>query len=494
MASRNQPARVAEEPTGMEPARLVSIGGSVPREYLLGRGATAVGSASDNDLIVAETTVSRHHARLHHRRGRFRVVDLESTNGTFVNGRRVRGSAALRRGDEVRFGAARFALMVGARDAAAVTRGTILGRIGPGTAAGFLVLLFLVAFQITRYEFAAPHPTPPRAKRAPEAAPSAAPATAARGAPAAAAPSVAVKPAAAAAPVPVEPAEAPPPGPQPAWLATLNRYRVMARLKPVTRDTKLDRGDHEHVSYLFQNYAATIRAGSMPGVEMHLETPGNPWYTAEGAAAGKASDVDFVWWKGPTPAGVENFAIIDWIGGAFHRLPLLSPRLRQVGYAVRCEEHLCIAALNAQSDLDPPNPAGGLYDAPIEFPPAGAQIDLRTFSQEWPDPLASCAGYRPPTGLPITLQLGAFDPVTLQSFGFERIDTAGAATKLDACGFDLSNYKNPQLASQTTAREVLKSHGTVVVIPRRPLDKGATYRVSMTANGKPYQWTFSVEP
>jgi FHA domain len=474
MGSENAPAPGADESTGSERARLISIGSSAPREHPLDGAEISIGSAPDNDLVIAETSVSRHHARLYRRLGKFRITDLDSTNGTFLNGRRLRGTAPIRPGDEVRFGAARFAFVVGARYA--VAPASVMRRVGPGTAVGILVLLFLGAFAITRTEFLAPRDEMPREKAA--AAPSnptATPGHAAGAAPGEAASS----------------GEAAPEGPEPPWLAMLNRYRRMAQLGPVTRDPRLDAGDAAHVHYLFQNYAATIRGGALPGLEMHLETPGNPWYTADGAAAGKHSDVDYVFWEGPTPAGVENFAIEDWIGGAFHRLPLLSPRLRSVGYDNRCEDHVCIAALNAQTDLAAAK-AGAPYAAPVEFPPPGKEIDMTTFTQEWPDPLSSCPGYARPTSIPITLQMGAYLPVTMQSFAVERIGAGGIAVKLDACGFDLTNYNNPTLSTETVARQVLKEHGAVVVIPRRPLEKGATYRVSITAAGKPYQWTFSV--
>jgi hypothetical protein len=484
MAAERAPAPGAQESKGSERARLISIGAAVAREYPLDGADVSIGSASDNDLVIDETTVSRHHARLSSRLGRFSIADLDSTNGTFVNGRRVRGSAAVRPGDELRLGAARFAFVAGARNGTAPS--SVLSRIGPGTAVGILVLLFLVAFEITRSEFLAPRPEMPRTGSAPAAIPKVAAPASAPSAPAREHPAPGAASSAKSAPAPAAPA-----APEPPWLAMLNRYRRMARLDAVTRDPKLDAGDRAHVNYLFQNYAATIRGGAIPGLEMHLETPGNPWYTADGAASGRKSDVDYVYWEGRTPAGVENFAIEDWIGGAFHRLPLLSPRLRSVGYDDRCEDHVCIAALNAQTDVDPPQ-TGKPYAAPVEFPAAGAQFDMITFSQEFPDPLASCPGYKPPTGVPITLQIGAFLPVTMQSFAVERIDAGARAVKLEACGFDLSNYNNPTLGTEAIARQLLKEHGAVVVIPRRPLVKGATYRVSITANGKPYQWTFSV--
>lgn len=59
--------------------------------------------------MFSDDTVSRHHARLELRVGRWFLVDLDSSNGTVVNGRRVR-DAEVRAGDEIRLGAAGFTL------------------------------------------------------------------------------------------------------------------------------------------------------------------------------------------------------------------------------------------------------------------------------------------------------------------------------------------------------------------------------------------------
>jgi hypothetical protein len=40
----------------------------------------------------------------------------------------------------------------------------------------------------------------------------------------------------------------------------------------------------------------------------------------------------------------------------------------------------------------------------------------------------------------------------------------------------------------------LRNYGTVVVIPKSPLAKGAKYAVSITANDKKYDWTFATAP
>jgi hypothetical protein len=55
------------------------------------------------DLVLGEPSVSRRHAQLTHRDGKWVIQDLASTNGTLVNGERV-GRAALRAGDLVTLG------------------------------------------------------------------------------------------------------------------------------------------------------------------------------------------------------------------------------------------------------------------------------------------------------------------------------------------------------------------------------------------------------
>lgn len=66
-----------------------------------------VGRETDNALIVPDLSVSRHHARLALENGALVVYDLNSTNGVFVNERRV-SKQVLQPGDVVRFGMVKF--------------------------------------------------------------------------------------------------------------------------------------------------------------------------------------------------------------------------------------------------------------------------------------------------------------------------------------------------------------------------------------------------
>jgi pSer/pThr/pTyr-binding forkhead associated (FHA) protein len=68
---------------------------------------TKIGRATDNDIVLGDSSISRHHAAIEARNGGFRVRDLGSQNGTFVRGERV-SEAALNNGDPVRVGDASF--------------------------------------------------------------------------------------------------------------------------------------------------------------------------------------------------------------------------------------------------------------------------------------------------------------------------------------------------------------------------------------------------
>lgn len=68
----------------------------------------AVGRASAAELVLHDPEVSRRHARFESRNGIVYVDDLGSSNGTFLNGRRVSEAIEVREGDEVDVGTTRM--------------------------------------------------------------------------------------------------------------------------------------------------------------------------------------------------------------------------------------------------------------------------------------------------------------------------------------------------------------------------------------------------
>ena len=101
---------VFERPTGADApdsARraylLVSTRGSRPVQFDLGGPLIGIGRASDNDVIVDDPMVSRHHCQLKLQHGAYSFADLGSRNGSTVNGQPV-SEIALGPGDIIRIG------------------------------------------------------------------------------------------------------------------------------------------------------------------------------------------------------------------------------------------------------------------------------------------------------------------------------------------------------------------------------------------------------
>ena len=88
------------------PPRTVVVtgeGGSKGRTYRLD-GQVRIGRSEDCELRVPDTYVSSQHARIYERDGVWYVEDLGSTNGTYLNQRRITGPSELRAGDRVKIG------------------------------------------------------------------------------------------------------------------------------------------------------------------------------------------------------------------------------------------------------------------------------------------------------------------------------------------------------------------------------------------------------
>jgi hypothetical protein len=73
------------------------------RRYMLSGPVTMLGRSSACDVPLDDASASRRHAEIRRRAGKTVLVDLDSTNGTLVNGRRVR-EAPLRAGDRITIG------------------------------------------------------------------------------------------------------------------------------------------------------------------------------------------------------------------------------------------------------------------------------------------------------------------------------------------------------------------------------------------------------
>ena len=80
-------------------------------ELVLKNDRYTVGRRSDNDLRIKETYISGYHAELvRGEDGNYLLADLGSSNGTFLNGRRISGKEAVKAGDFIKFGILKVAV------------------------------------------------------------------------------------------------------------------------------------------------------------------------------------------------------------------------------------------------------------------------------------------------------------------------------------------------------------------------------------------------
>jgi pSer/pThr/pTyr-binding forkhead associated (FHA) protein len=75
-------------------------------EFRLRRGTTTIGRDQDNIVVANDSQVSRHHAEIQFDGASWNLLDLQSTNGSFVNEQRIWPGQPrrLQPGDVVRFG------------------------------------------------------------------------------------------------------------------------------------------------------------------------------------------------------------------------------------------------------------------------------------------------------------------------------------------------------------------------------------------------------
>jgi len=248
------------------------------------------------------------------------------------------------------------------------------------------------------------------------------------------------------------------------WLDHLNLWRAIAGLPALTENTTWSQGDLDHAVYMVKN-----------GLVTHYETPGVPYYSVAGDTAAKNSNIQV----SSTTNTTDTQAIDWWMAAPFHAMGMMDPRLTQTGFGSYRDSTTSPWQEGAALDVLSGNSfSGGTY--PVYFPGNGTAEPLTTYNGgEFPDPLQACSGYSAPTGLPVFVQVGgnvATSAGSVHSF-------TGNGVPLEHCVIDSTN---PAVGSG------LSNRGGVIVIPKQPLQVGVNYVVSLTVNGNPYTWAFTV--
>ncbi|MEJ2150130.1 MAG: FHA domain-containing protein, partial [Chloroflexota bacterium] len=105
---------------GLDPGMMVTMTYTSPAEATAEEGAIdvtfgeqtllTIGRDASNDIVLDSPTVSRYHAQLERVGQRYRVNDLRSSNGTFVNDVLIEGETWLKPEDTIRIGSYRFVM------------------------------------------------------------------------------------------------------------------------------------------------------------------------------------------------------------------------------------------------------------------------------------------------------------------------------------------------------------------------------------------------
>ena len=82
---------------------IVIYGGRLGKEYHLGPKRMLIRRMDRSDIVIDDSSVSREHASIERKDGRFILEDLKSTNGTFIDGEFV-DVRVLNHGDKIRIG------------------------------------------------------------------------------------------------------------------------------------------------------------------------------------------------------------------------------------------------------------------------------------------------------------------------------------------------------------------------------------------------------
>ena len=251
--------------------------------------------------------------------------------------------------------------------------------------------------------------------------------------------------------------------PSASWLTSLNYYRAMAGLTPVSEEPSWSAGADRHSCYMLQN-----------GIS-HDEDLSKPGASTEGRLAGLNGNVAVV---DSINQPARRFIEI-WMTGPFHAIGMLRPGLSRVGFG-RCDradtpKWHSGATLDIRRGLIPTPPRA----TPILFPGNGTSTSLDRFYAETPNPLTYC-GWTGTSGLPVIALMP--QPVAPDV----RTTITGPSGPLETCTLSEHN-------TDSTARAILQADRAVVALAREPLQTGL-HTVTMSSAAGVVQWSFTVDP
>ncbi len=256
----------------------------------------------------------------------------------------------------------------------------------------------------------------------------------------------------------------------------VNTHRAHAGLDPIDLSEALNAAADAHADYMI-DHPSLYSSG---GLNAHEQLPGHAgflgrhyWQRMEAAGYdGAALSEVITYWGNPA------VAVARWMDTVYHRLPLLHPSARHLGYATRAHGQGRVDVLDLGEGA---GPDWHVVDG-ILWPPDGAQnVPTVWQGNERPKPPTPATGF--PSGPVITLTFGAGQPPTLTSHRLEAVD---------------SGVSIPHTIATPATDTKMTQFGAIALYADDPLAPSTTYRVMLegTAHGRAFarEATFTTRP
>jgi DNA-binding winged helix-turn-helix (wHTH) protein len=89
------------KPDAERPILIIQDENQPAQHWSMSKDSLILGRGEECDIVLAERQISRQHIRIYKERDVYHIQDLDSKNGTWVNGQQLKGTRELQDGDEV---------------------------------------------------------------------------------------------------------------------------------------------------------------------------------------------------------------------------------------------------------------------------------------------------------------------------------------------------------------------------------------------------------
>lgn len=130
---------------GQSGYKIVRVGDKFAgEEFMLSENVNTIGRAEESYILLSDSSISRNHARIVNMNATYAVTDLDSSNGTFVNNKRIKGNYNLNPGDLVRFGNISFVFVPASQHVDTIAYANVGQRRSDNRALYIAILIIIV--------------------------------------------------------------------------------------------------------------------------------------------------------------------------------------------------------------------------------------------------------------------------------------------------------------------------------------------------------------